>query len=132
MANISNYLEEKVLNHVFRGVASTSPVALYIALYTNNPTDADTGTEVSGTGYARQPISFTAPTQVDGKAQIANTADVEFPQAGASWGTITHAGIRDALTGGNLLYYGPLNNPKLIETNDVLKVLAGELKLTLD
>lgn len=132
MANISNYLEEKILNHVFRKTAYTAPTVHYIALYTNNPTDADTGTEVSGAGYVRQPITFTAPTQVDGKAQIENVTDVEFPQAGANWGTITHAGIRDALTGGNLLYHGPLNNPKLIETNDVLKVLAGELKLTLD
>lgn len=129
---ISNYLRKKILNHVFRGEVYTPPTAWYVSLYTNNPTSADTGTEVSGTGYIRQPISYTAPSSVDGKEQIENTADIEFPQAGSNWGTITHAGIRDALTGGNLLYFGPLNDPKLIETSDVMKVLAGELKQTLE
>ena len=132
MANMSNYLEERVLNHIFRGVASTSPGTLYIALFTNNPTDAGTGTEVSGTGYARQTITFTAPTQVNGKAQIENEADVEFPQAGADWGLVTHAAIYDDLTIGNMYYYGALLNPKDVQTSDILKVLAGELKLNLD
>jgi hypothetical protein len=131
MANMSNYLEARVLNHIFRGTASTSPSTLYVALFLNNPTDAATGTEVSGTGYARRTVTFTAPTQVNGAAQITNEQDIEFAQAGSNWGTVTHAAIYDALTGGNMYYYGPLNSPKEIQTSDILKVLAGELKLTL-
>lgn len=130
--NMSNYLEERVLNHIFRGVASTAPTNLYVALFLNNPTDAGTGTEVSGTGYVRKSITFSAPVQVAGKAVIGNEADIEFAQAENNWGTITHAAVYDALTGGSMYYYGALNNPKEIQTNDILKVLAGELKLTLD
>jgi len=132
MANMSNYLEERALNHFFRGTASTAPSALYIALFLNNPTEAGTGTEVSGTGYARKAISFNAPTQVGTAATIVNSADIEFAQAGSNWGTVSHAAIYDGLTGGNMYYYGPLTNPKVVETGDILKVLAGELKLSLD
>lgn len=132
MANMSDYLEERILNHIFRGVASTPPTNLYVALFLNNPTDASTGTEVSGTSYERKLVTFTAPTQVNGQAQITNELEIEFNQAGSNWGTVTHAAVFDALTGGNMYYYGALNTPKAIETNDVLKVLANELVLTLD
>ena len=127
--NISNYLRDRVLNHYFRGASSASPSNLYIALYLNNPTAASTGTEVSGTDYERMEVTFSAPTTVDGKQQIANDADIEFPQAGSNWGNITHAEIRDGLEGGNPYYYGALSVPKLIETNDVLRINAGELKI---
>lgn len=132
MANISNYLEEAILNAVFRGQPFTPPAAVYVALYLNDPTDLDVGTEVSGGNYLRQQVTFSAPQQVDGKATIVNAADVEFPVATADWGLITHVGIRDAETGGNLLYYGPLENPREILQNDRLKWLAGDLVLTLD
>ena len=132
MANISNYLEERVLNHIFRGVESTSPATLYLALFLNNPTDAATGTEVSGTDYARQTITFSAPTQDgDGKGTIKNNTEIEFPSAGSSWGLVTHAAIYDGLEGGNMYYYGPLANPKDVQTSDILKVLENELVLTL-
>ena len=132
MANISNYLEERILNHIFRGASSTSPSNLYLGLFLNNPTDAGTGTEVSGTGYERQTVSFNAPSQIDGKATISNNAEIEFPSAGSNWGLVTHAAIYDDITGGNMLYYGPLQNPKDVETSDILKILESELVLTLD
>ncbi|MFT9848522.1 phage tail fiber protein [Aneurinibacillus sp. REN35] len=129
---MSDYLENKILNHIFRGSASTAPDAVYVALYTNDPTDADVGTEVTGGAYARQTATFSAPTQVGGKATIQNTADVTFPLATANWGTVTHVGLRDAATGGNMLYYGPLANEKTISTNDRFKFFAGDLKLDID
>ena len=132
MANISNYLEERTLNHFFRGVASTSPATLYVGLFLNNPTDAATGTEVSGTSYARQVITFSAPTQDSGKGTIKNNTEIEFPSAGSNWGLVTHAAIYDDLTGGNMYYYGALANPKDVQTSDILKVLENELVLTLD
>ena len=132
MANISNYLEERALNHFFRGVASTAPSQMYLALFLNNPTDAGTGTEVTGTDYVRQEVAFGAPTQDGGKGTIKNNADIEFPTAGNNWGLVTHAAIYDSESHGNMYYYGPLANPKDVRTSDILKVLTGELTLTLD
>lgn len=132
MGAMSNYLEEAILNAVFRNTAFTSPATVYIALYTSDPTEADSGTEVTGGSYARKAVTFGAPTQVAGKATISNSAEVAFAVATASWGTVTHVGIRSALTLGNLLYYGPVTNSRSILTNDQLKLLAGELVLDLD
>lgn len=130
--NISNYLEAALLNAVFRNTSYTSPATVYLALYTSNPTDADTGTEVSGGSYVRQAVTFSAPSQVGGKATILNSSDITFPVATADWGTITHIGLRDASTSGNLLYYGAITNPRSILTNDRLKVLANDLTIDLD
>lgn len=129
--NISNYLETALLNAVFRNTPYTSPAKVYIALYTADPTDEDTGTEVSGGGYARQEIEFSAPTQVAGKGTIENTEDIVFPIASGDWGNVTHVGVRDAATGGNLLYFGPLENPRMILANDRARFHAGEFVLDL-
>lgn len=130
--NISLYLEQAILNAVFRGVAYTSPGTVYVALYTADPTAADTGTEVTGGAYARQAVTFTAPAEVGGATQIENTADIQFPIASADWGNITHIGIRDALTSGNLLYHGALTNPRTILTSDRITFQAGEIVIDLD
>lgn len=132
MGAMSDYLETAILNAVFRNTAFTSPATVYVALYTSDPTEADSGTEVSGGSYARKAVTFGAPTQVGGKATISNSAEVAFTVATASWGTVSHIGIRSALTAGNLLYYGPVSNPRSILANDQLKFLAGELVLDLD
>jgi hypothetical protein len=131
-SNISNYLEAAWLNATFRNTAYTSPAIVYLALYTADPTEADTGTEVTGGAYARQAAAFAAPSQVAGKATIQNSADIQFPIATADWGTVTHIGIRDAAANGNLLYYGPIATARAVLTNDRLKFLAGDLKIDLD
>ena len=127
MAAMSNYLENALVNAVLRGTNYTSPSAVYLALFTSDPTDAGTGTEVSGGAYARKAITFGAPS--DGVA--VSSADVLFPVATASWGTITHIGIYDALTGGNLLFHGVLTNSKTIAADDQLKIAAGDVSITL-
>lgn len=127
MAEISNYLENALVNATLRNTAYTSPTTVYLALYTSDPTDADSGTECSGTSYARQSITFGAPSN----GVTSNTAAIEFPQAGGAWGTITHVGIRDALTTGNLLYHTPLDASKTIATGDVFRVAVGSLSVTL-
>ena len=129
---VSNYLATALLNQVFRNTNYTRPTTVYAALYTSNPTGADTGTEVAGGGYARQAITFGAPALLSGKMTIKNTVDIAFPVASADWGAVTHIGIRDALTGGNLLYYGTLDNPRSILTNDVLKFLTNALAANLN
>ena len=127
MAEISNYLENALINVTLRATSYTTPTTVYVALYTTDPTDADTGTECSGTSYARQSVTFGAPSN----GASTNSAAVEFPQAGSSWGTITHIGIRDALTTGNLLYHTPLDASKTIATGDVFRIATGSLSVTL-
>jgi hypothetical protein len=129
---VSNFLATALLNQVFRNTAYTRPTTVYLALYTSNPTAADSGTEVSGGSYARQAITFGAPAVVGGKQTISNASDITFPTATADWGNITHVGIRDASTGGNLLYYGPAENPRSILNGDVIKLLAGSLAANLN
>jgi hypothetical protein len=127
MAEMSNYLENALINVTLRATAYTAPTTVYLALYTTDPTDADTGTECTGTSYARQSITFGAPSN----GVSTNTAAIEFPQAGGAWGTITHIGIRDASTAGNLLYHSPLDASKTIATGDVFRVAVGSLSVTL-
>jgi len=127
MAEMSNYLENALINATLRNTSYTSPATSYLALYTSDPTDADTGTEVSGTSYARQAITFGAPSN----GVSTNSAAIEFPQAGGSWGTVTHVGIRDASTAGNLLFHTALDASKTIATGDVFRVASGSLSVTL-
>jgi hypothetical protein len=122
----SNYLENKLIDHVLRNVAFTSPTTVYLALYTTDPTEADSGTEVAGGSYARQAITFSAP--VNGATD--NSAAIVFPTATGSWGTITHVVIRDALTVGNPLYYGPLTASKTVASGDRFEVDPGELDVS--
>lgn len=127
MAAMSDYLENTLINAVLRGTAYTSPSKVYLALFTNDPTDAGTGTEVSSGAYARREITFSAPSN----GVAVSSADVLFPVATASWGTITHIGIYDALTGGNLLFHGVLTNSKTIAADDQLKIASGDVSITL-
>lgn len=140
MSALSDYLEAKFLDLVYNGVAFTAPATIYIALYTANPTDADAGTEVSGGSYARARVypyggsspAFTlAATDVAGK-KVTNGADIVFATATAPWGTITHFGAKDAITGGNLLHHGPLDEAQVVGTGGVFKIAAGALKLRME
>jgi hypothetical protein len=127
MAEMSNYLEAALINATLRNTSYTSPTTVYLALYTSDPTDADTGTEVSGGSYARQSITFGSPSN----GVSTNTAAIEFPQATGSWGTVAYIGIRDASTAGNLLYHTALDASKTIATGDVFRVAIGSLSVTL-
>lgn len=125
--SFSNFLETELLDHVFAGNAYTSPSAVYVGLFTTDPTDAGTGTEVSGGSYERQSASFV----VSGNTATTDAA-VEFPTATASWGSITHIGIFDAATSGNLLAHSALDAAKTISSGDVLRIPTGDIDITLD
>ena len=127
MAEMSNYLENALINGTLRGTTYTAPTTTYLALYTSDPTDADTGTEVTGGSYARQAITMGAPSN----GVSTNSASIEFPQATADWGIVAYVGIRDALTSGNLLYHTPLDTSKTIANGDIFKITAGNLSVTL-
>jgi len=136
--SFTNYLEDKVLNHVFGGTAFTAPTTLYVGLFTAEPGEAGGGTEVSGAGYARQSVAMSVsgsnPTEAN------NDANIEWPTATGTQGTISHAGVFDASTGGNLLAYAALSDPtnlestltKTVTAGDVFRIAAGNLKIRLD
>ena len=126
MAEFSNYLENALINAVLRNTTYTSPATVYVSLYTTDPTDADTGTEVSGGSYARTAVTMGAPTNGSGT----NSADVQFPQATGDWGSVSHIAIWDASTSGNMLFHTPLDTTKNITTGDVFKVASGSLTVT--
>ena len=131
MAEMSNYLENALINATLRNTSYTSPTTVYVALFTSDPTDAGSGTEVStsGTSYARQSATFGAPS--DGAS--VTTADITFPTATASFGTVGWIGIYDAATvgTGNLLYHTALDTAKAIDTGDIFKISSGNLSVTL-
>jgi hypothetical protein len=127
MAEMSNYLENALINATLRNTAYTSPSVVYVGLHTADPTDAGTGTEVSGGSYARVAVTFGAPSN----GVTTNSAAVEFAQATASWGTVTHIAIWDASTAGNMLYYTILDASKAIASGDIFKINSGNLSVTL-
>jgi len=124
----SNYLENKVVDH-FLGTSSTSaPSNVYIGLFTSDPTDAGSGTEltIGSNGYSRNTITFNAAS---GGAATNSSAET-FTASGGNWGTITHFGIFDAASSGNLLYHGALTDDKVIENGDSLVVAATAITIT--
>ena len=127
MAEISNYLENALINATLRATTYTSVATVYVSLWTSDPTDAGSGTEVSGGSYARTAVTFGAPSN----GATTNNADVTFPTATASWGTVGWIGINDALSSGNLLYHSPLDTSKTIDSGDIFKISTGNLSVTL-
>lgn len=125
---MSDYLEKKLLDHVYGGSAFTQPSSWYVALFTSDPADDASGTEVSGGGYQRTAYG---PTVTSGTSpQAENASDITFPQATADWGTVTHVAIFDAQTGGNMLDYGPLTQSVDVQKDGVFKILAGDLTVS--
>ena len=127
MAEISNYLENAIINATLRNTTYTSVATVYVSLWTSDPTDAGSGTEVSGGSYARTAVTFGAPSN----GVTTNSAAVEFPQATAGWGTVGWIGINDAATLGNLLYHTALDTSKTIDTGDIFKIATSNLSVTL-
>jgi len=125
MAGFSDYLENKVVGHVFGGSAYTAPSTLYVALYTSAPSDTGGGTEVSGGAYARQTAAFSISADT-----ASNTSAIEYPTATADYGTVVAVGVFDASSSGNLLAYGNLTTSKTVSTGDVFRFNAGAIDIT--
>ena len=127
MAEISNFLENAIINATLRNTTYTSVATVYVSLWTTDPTDAGSGTEVSGGSYARTAVTFAAPSN----GVTTNSADVTFPTATGTWGTVGWIGINDALSSGNLLYHTPLDTSKTVTSGDIFKISTGNLSVTL-
>ena len=145
MSAISNYLENKLIDFIFRGQSFTPPTTLEFALFTAAPSDSGGGTEVTGGGYARVPVvaSLTnfAGTQNTGSTvassgttgTTSNNVVIQFPEPTLAWGVATHIGILDSHTGGNLLLWSPLAAPKTINAGDAApKFNAATFQFILD
>lgn len=126
--NLSDYAENKLLDHILGKTAFTMPSNVRIALLTTDPGEVGPGTEVSGGGYARQSLA-TSPAS---GGSAATSGEISFPQATADWGTVTHIALFDATTNGNMLWHAPLNAPKIIQNGDQAIITAGDLAFTLD
>lgn len=118
----SNYLESKILRHIIGAAAMTMPTTLYLALYTSDPGETDTGTEASGGSPAYARAAITWGTEANG--QVANSAVINI---NVPTGTITHWGIRDASTGGNLMYSGAFDAPISTVSGTPLSIAVGDL-----
>lgn len=130
MAAKTNYLENKIIDWLFRGQAFTPPATMYFALFTVAPTEAGGGTEVSGGSYARVAVASTlanwAGTQGAGTTvassgtggSTSNNAVITFPAPTANWGTVVAVGVFDAASAGNLLLYGALSQSKNVNNGD--------------
>jgi hypothetical protein len=128
MAEFTDFMENKIIDHMLRAQAYTPPATVYVALFTSAPSDAGGGTEVSGGSYARQAVTLAAAA--GGASE--NSAAITFPQATADWGTVTHLALMDALTGGNMLMHSPLDASKTVNNGDTFKFEAGDLDVTVD
>lgn len=126
MASMSDYLENAALDHVLGTSTFTAPSNLYLALFTANPAEDGTGTEVSGAGYARQEVTFGAASS--GLASSTNTPT--FTADGGDFGTITHVGIFDASTNGNMLFYAPIATARTITDKESIVFQTGDISIS--
>jgi len=127
MSAMSDFLENKVLDHILATTSYTAPSSVYLGLSIASMGDNAGGTELSGNGYARISIAFDAASG----GTTDNTATVDFaPCVTANWGAVAYWSLWDAATGGNMLLHGAFTSAKTIEVNDVLRVAAGDLDIT--
>jgi hypothetical protein len=112
----SNYLENAVLNHFLSHGSVTSPTTVYLALFTTDPGETNTGTEVSGGSYVRKAITFNTSTT----GSVSNTGAITYTNMPGV--TVTYWGIYDALSGGNLLYHSPFDTPRSPIAGDSITV----------
>jgi hypothetical protein len=129
MAALSDYAEKAMLDWLLGGATPTRPTTRHLALFTAAPSDSGGGTEVSTGGYARQTITFAAAATPGGTC--ANDAVESFTASGANYGTVTHIGIFDAATSGNLLAHGAMTVSRTVNDGDTLNFAIGSVVLTL-
>lgn len=124
--NLSNYLEDKLIDHFLGTTTYTKPSAVYVALYTVAPSDVGGGTEVTGGSHARQTATFTASSG----GATSNDANIDFTNMPAA--TVVAIGIHDNVSAGNLLLWGTLTTNKTTDAGDTLRIATGDLDISID
>ena len=142
MSAFSDYVENKVIDALMRGQSFPTITNVHVALFTAAPSDSGGGTEVSGNNYGRVSVSAAlsawAGTQSAGSTAASsgtggvtsNNSAISFPTPSGSWGTVTHWGLFDASTGGNLLVHAALTASKTINSGDTVSFASGALQVT--
>jgi hypothetical protein len=124
--NLTNYLENKLIDHFLGTTSYTMPADVYVALFTVAPSDAGGGTEVTGGSYARQIATFTSASN----GATSNDSNLDF--TGMPAVTTVAIGIFDALTGGDMLLHGTLTTNKTTDAGDTLRIATGDLDISID
>lgn len=132
MGSLSDYLENKILDHIFMNTSYTMLANIWVGLSTADPLDDATGlAEPSGGSYARVSTDGAA-WDAAASGALDNGTDLTFPTATGSWGIITHFALFDAASAGNMLAHGQLTVSKTVGSGDTVKFAAGDLDVTLD
>ncbi len=126
MAALSDYAENEMLDHMLGTGAFAAPANVFLSLWTSDPTDDGSGNELSGSGYVRKDINFGAASS----GVATSSGVVTFDTASGSWGTVSHIGIHDAVSSGNLLFHGVLSASKTISSGDVMQIANGAITIT--
>jgi len=126
MSAMSDYLELEILDHVLGTGAYTHPSTVYLGLSVASMGEDASGTELSGSAYARQSMAFAAASG----GSAATNATITFPTATGSWGTVAYWSIWDAASSGNMLIHGAFTASKAITTGDILRVNSGDITVT--
>jgi hypothetical protein len=132
VASYSNYLENAVLNWLFNQTPMTLS-SVYVALYTSAPSDNGGGTEVSGNNYARAEVATTNTNFLPAtNGTIKNALTINFNVPSGNWGTVTHIGLFDSATGGNLLMWAPLQQSRVVTTGSTVNINQNQLTISQD
>lgn len=123
---MTNFLSNSLANAAFRNTSYTSPATVYVSLYSTEPTTSTSGTEITGNGYARQSVTYSAPVE----GLIESTGNVVFTCTGNDWPTVVAVGMTDADTGGNIMFFETIPG-RNINVNDEFKIDAGDLTITI-
>lgn len=126
MSALSDYLEDELLDHILSVGSYTMPTNVYVGLSLASFNDDNSGTEITGNNYARVVASF----GVAASGTSSNDAAIEFAAATGTWGSVSHFGIFDAASAGNLLIHGAFTTAKTIASGDILKIPTGDLDIT--
>ncbi len=145
MSALSDYLENKLIDFILRGQPFNPPATTYVALLVAAPSDAGGGMEAAGGGYVRVAIpgalASWAGTQAAGatvtssgtSGTTSNNVAITFPAPTTNWGDVTHFGVYDAPSGGNLLFWGALTSSKYVSGGGAAPSFApGQLNIQID
>jgi hypothetical protein len=139
----TNGFETSLLNLIFTNTnnanigdatglrGSTTAGSFYIALYSTDPTETGAaGNELSYTGYGRVAVARTTSAFDVTSADATNKAILNFGQCTVGSGTANYFGIHTAVTGGDCLFYGPIQTPLSIVVGVIPSLAIGALKIT--
>jgi hypothetical protein len=120
--SISNYAENKILEHTTGKTAWTMPTTVYVKLHTGDPGEAATSN--AATEATRKSAAWATASS----GSIATSATLEWTNVAATE-TITHWSLWDASTAGNALWTGALSSSAAVTAGDTFQITSLTLSL---